>query len=257
MEWKKRAKPKLKQMKKYNLYISLILFFVLGFSTNFYANDATKAYQAESLEVKTFDKAEWKASAQGMKFSKKPKAKKTKKKKETKNENGTGTVAPTPPREPSPFTFKQFAQTVLIFLAVVILAFVVFKVVAGDAVLVNKEVKRRKPVSLAEIETNLKEADVESFLKQALVDKDYRLAIRLYYLAIIKELSAKGVIEWKKDKTNGHYMRELRNKKHPKLKDFRAVTRIFEYVWYSDMAFDGGQFEEVRINFKDLLAAIK
>lgn len=127
----------------------------------------------------------------------------------------------------------------------------------GDAVLVNKEVKRRKPVTLAEIETNLQEADVEGFLKQALADKDYRLAIRLYYLAIIKELSAKGVIEWKKDKTNGHYMRELRSKNHPKLKDFRAVTRIFEYVWYSNMAFDGGQFEEVRINFKDLLASIK
>jgi hypothetical protein len=257
MEWKKKAKPKLKEMKKYSIYISLILFFVLGFTTNFYANDATKAYQNESLKVKKVNQAAWKASAQGMKFSKKPKAKKTKKKKETNNTNGTGTAPPPPPREPSTFTFKDFAQTTLIFLAVIILAFVIFKVVAGDAILVNKEVKRRRPVTLAEIETNLQEADVEGFLKQALVDKNYRLAIRLYYLAIIKELSGKGAIEWKKEKTNGDYMRELRSKTHPKLKDFRAVTRIFEYVWYSDMAFDGGQFEEVRINFKDLLASIK
>lgn len=255
MEWKKKAK--LKEMKKYYLYIGLILFFVVGFSTNFYANDATRAYQNESLNVKTFDKAEWKESAQGMKFSKKPKTSKIKKKKTSNNTNGTGTIAPPPPRPPSTFTFKDFAQTLLILLAVILLAFVVFKVVVGDAVLVNKEVKRRKPVALSEIETNLEEADVEGFLKQALVDKDYRLAIRLYYLAIIKELSAKGVIEWKKDKTNGHYMRELRKKNHPKLKDFRAVTRIFEYVWYSNMAFDGGQFEEVRVNFKDLLASIK
>jgi hypothetical protein len=257
MEWKKKAKPKLKEMKKYSIYICLTLFFVLGFATDFYANDATKAYQSETLQVKKFDKAEWKASAEGMKFSKKPKTKKKKKEKVTSTSNGTGTVAPPPPREPSTFSFKDFAQTLLIFLAVMILAFVVFKVVAGDAILVNKEVKRRKPVTLDEIETNLQEADVEGFLKQALADKDYRLAIRLYYLAIIKELSAKGAIEWKKDKTNGHYMRELRTKKHPKLKDFRSVTRIFEYVWYSNVAFDGGQFEEVRINFKDLLASIK
>jgi len=244
-------------MKKYSLYIALMLLFLGGFSSESYANDATKAYQSERLKVQKFDKADWKVSSKGMKFSKKSKTRKTKKTKTTNNTNGTGTVAPPPPRQPSTFTFKDFAQTLLIFLAVIILAFVVFKVVAGDAVLVNKDIKRRKPVTLAEIETNLQEADVEGFLKQALADKDYRLAIRLYYLAIIKELSAKGVIEWKKDKTNGHYMRELRSKNHPKLKDFRAVTRIFEYVWYSNMAFDGGQFEEVRVNFKDLLAAIK
>ncbi|MBL4650568.1 MAG: hypothetical protein JKY03_12625, partial [Aureispira sp.] len=206
-------------MKKYSIYISLILFFVLGFTTDFYANDATKAYQKESLKVNEINQAAWKASAQGMKFSKKPKAKKTKKKKEKKNANGTGTAPPLP-REPSTFTFKDFAQTTLIFLAVIILAFVIFKVVVGDAILVNKEVKRRKPVTLAQIETNLEEADVEGFLKQALVDKNYRLAIRLYYLAIIKELSGKGAIEWKKEKTNGDYRRELQRKNHPKLKDF-------------------------------------
>jgi len=243
-------------MKKYTLYIGLILLFVLGFATDFYANDATEAYQSEDLKVKKVDKKKWKASIDGMKFSKKPKAKKKKKKEETKT-SGTGNTGRQESREPSSSSFKSFAQTILIFLAVIILAFVIFKVVVGDAILVNKEVKRRRPVSLAEIETNLEEADVEAFLKQALLDKDYRLAIRLYYLAIIKELSAKGAIEWKKDKTNGHYMSELRSKNHPKLKDFRAVTRIFEYVWYSDMVFDGGQFEEVRINFKDLLASIK
>jgi hypothetical protein len=32
---------------------------------------------------------------------------------------------------------------------------------------------------------------------------------------------------------------------------------MFEYVWYSNMAFDGGQFEEVRIDFNNLLQSIK
>lgn len=257
MEWKKKAKPKLNEMKKYTLYISLILLFVLGFATDFYANDATRAYKGENLNVKKVDKVQWKKSIDGMKFSKKAKTQKKKKIKKEEQNNGAGNAARRASNNNSSFSFKTFAQTILIFLGVVLLAFVVFKVVVGDAILVNKEVRRSRPVSLAEIETNLQEADVEGFLKQALEDKNYRLAIRLYYLAIIKELAGKGVIEWKRDKTNGHYMRELRNKKHPKLKDFRAVTRIFEYVWYSDMVFDGAQFEEVRINFKDLLAAIK
>lgn len=243
-------------MKKYLLYIGLIIFLLIGQTPLSYANNATDAYQKESLETTSFDKKEWKSSGSGMEYSKKPKAKKRKKHR-ANSSTGTGTISP--PREfpVSDYTFQDFAQTLLVFLAVVILAFVILKVVAGDAVLVNKQVQRRKTITLEEIETNLEEADVEGFLKQALADQDYRLAIRLYYLAIIKELSAKGIIEWKKDKTNGHYMRELRKKKHPKLEDFKQVTRIFEYVWYSNMVFDGGQFEEVRTNFKNLLAAIK
>lgn len=243
-------------MKKYGLHIVLILLFLMSINTSFYANDATEMYQKESIKVQSFDGGEWKDLTNGMKYSKKPKAKKTKKRKTTTGA-GTGTIAPPQPLQVANYTFKDFAQTMLLFLAVLVLAFVIFKAVAGDAILVNKDVRRRKPITLEEIETNLQEADVEGFLKQSLADKDYRLAIRLYYLAIIKELAAKGVIDWKKDKTNGHYMRELRKKKHPKLQDFQNVTRIFEYVWYSNMTFDGGQFEEVKINFKNLLAAIK
>ena len=64
-------------------------------------------------------------------------------------------------------------------------------------------------------------------------------------------------ITWKKDKTNGHYMNEMRRSNHPKLQEFRSVTRVFEYVWYSDTQFDGGKFEEVRTDFKSLLTALK
>ena len=52
-------------------------------------------------------------------------------------------------------------------------------------------------------------------------------------------------------------MNEMRRSNHPKLQEFRSVTRVFEYVWYSDTQFDGGKFEEVRTDFKSLLTALK
>lgn len=241
----------MKQKIKYFLFLFVLLLSTSSFAQN---NDATAAYKSESLAVKTFDDNQWKNSSDGMQYSKKTQAKKTKKQKATGT--GTGTFAQ-PPRIEAPFTFRQFAQTLLIFFAVLILAYIVFKAVAGDAVLVNKQVGRTKHIEFEKIETNLHEADVEGFLQKALEQQDYRLAIRLYYLAIIKELSLKHVIEWKKDKTNGHYMNEMRNKKHPQLQEFRNATRMFEYVWYSNMDFDGKKFEEVRIAFKDLLNTIK
>jgi len=241
-------------MKIYLKYCCLVAIMVLGsFGVYAQSNTATNAYLSEKVALRNFDADAWTAAADGMKYSTKPKAKKKK-----KDKPKTNTTTQNRPPNVSNFSFKDFAQTLLIFLAVLLLAFVVFRIVAGDAILVNKQVANRRPVTLQEIETNLHDADVDGFLDQALKKTDYRLAIRLYYLAIIKELSLKGIIEWKKDKTNGHYMREMRKNKHEKLGEFKNVTRIFEYVWYSNMDnFDEGQFEEVRVEFKRLLSAVK
>jgi hypothetical protein len=203
--------------------------------------------------LKTFDANQWNGLTDGLKYNQLPKAKKIKK--QNPSEDLQNNFSPNPITDP--IIFNEFAQWVLILLAVFLLAFVVYKAVVGDTILINKQIQRTTTPTLKDIETNLHEADVESFLEKALNEKKYRLAIRLYYLAIIKELSVKGAIVWKKDKTNGHYLRELRSHKHPKLKEFSNLTRIFEYVWYSDMDFERGQFQEVRIDFKELLTAIK
>ena len=242
-------------MKDFFKYICLAgLFFFSCCALAFADNDETKVYLKEKINIKPFDGNRWDGLAKDLKYNKFPKAKKIKK--TNSQENTQNNFSPEPIFDA--VTFEEFAQWLLILLTVFILAFVVYKAVVGDAIIVNKQIHRTKaPTSLREIETNLHEADVEGFLKEALKEKKFRLAIRLYYLAIIKQLSVKRAIVWKKDKTNGHYLRELRAHKHPKLKEFRNVTRIFEYVWYSNMDFDGGQFQEVRIDFKELLTAIK
>lgn len=236
-------------------YSFLLLLFLGTLLPNAMANnDATTSFKSEQLNQRAIGNNAWQDAKSNLKYTKKKPVQKKKK----KNSSTAGRDNPLPPPPDLPdFDFRKFAQGVLIFLAVILLAFVVFKLVAGDAILVNKEVGRKRPISLEEIETNLEEADVEGFLKKALADQDYKLAVRLYYLAIIKQLSLAGSIAWKKDKTNGHYMNEMRRGNHPKLQEFRNVTRVFEYVWYSDAQFDGGKFEEVRTDFKSLLTALK
>lgn len=230
------------------LLCCLGLWFLLGQSALWAQdNDATALYQQEQMATKTFDASVWKKTSKEMKFSSKPQVKKIPKQVD----------APTPIETTANPNTVFSARSLLVLIAVLLLIFVIYKAVAGNAILINKPIERRQPIALQDIESNLQEADVEGFLAQSLQEKDYRLAIRLYYLAIIKELSAKGLIDWKRDKTNGQYLKELRRKEYPKLKDFRGVTRVFEYVWYSNMAFDGGQFEEVRIDFNNLLQSIK
>ena len=55
------------------------------------------------------------------------------------------------------------------------------------------------------------ETDLERFLREALAQGNYTLAIRLYYLQVIKDLSAKSAIRWSREKTNRDYQRELRS----------------------------------------------
>lgn len=162
-----------------------------------------------------------------------------------------------PQRPPvDPASFDDILYYLLLFLVFLILIYVLFRYMAGDAPLFRQPVQRKRTIELSDIESNLNEADVDSFLKKSLEDKDYRLSIRLYYLAIIKQLSASRAINWAKDKTNGHYMREMRAGKHPAYNDFKKLTRIFEFVWYSNVQFDQGQFKEVSVDFKSFLNAI-
>ncbi len=253
MEWKEN----LKLMNKYTKYYFLFLLFglLLQPMANLSANDETRLYKTEKINKQNFDTKIWKEEVSQLKYPKKKKVEKIEKK---KNENLTNrTTRSTNPDINFDFNLEKLLKGGLWFFVITLLLYVLINYIGGTKILYNANVRRKLPVALEDIETNLVAVDVESFLKQALKENDYRLAIRLYYLAIIKRLALNGAIVWKRDKTNGHYMRELRRAKHTKLQEFRNVTRIFEYVCYSDILFDKGKFEEVRIDFRNLLTALK
>ena len=214
-------------------------------------NDASRAYQAAPLGIeRSFDAQTWKKQSKDLRYTVRSNSRVVEPK---RNNTAPNTVN----RPRSGMTAKEVSRFLLILLGLGVVIFILYRLVGGNAVLANRSIERRTPVRLEDIESNLHEADVESFLDKAIRQENYRLAIRLYYLAIIKKLSEKGYIHWKKEKTNGHYLREMRQNKHPETKSFRDVTRVFERVWYSTMPFDGGQFKEVRLGFNELLQTLK
>ena len=231
--------------------MGLVLWSLAALPSQAQDNDATKAYQAQPLVTNNgFDNATWQSKTKNLRYT--VRAQSTVIRPQQVNN-------PPPPsgRRVNQIDGKALARTLLFLLGLILVVFVLYRLIGGNAVLTNRGIERRKPVRLEDIETNLQEADVESFLDKAIREGQHRLAIRLYYLAIIKQLAQKGYIQWKKEKTNGQYLRELRQRQYPKTKDFRDATRIFERVWYSTLPFDGGQFKEVRLNFDNLLNTLK
>lgn len=59
---------------------------------------------------------------------------------------------------------------------------------------------------------------------------NYRLAVRLMFLRLLKNMSEKNIIRYQQDKTNLDYLLQLHSTKH--YTDFFRITRNYEYSWY-------------------------
>ena len=94
---------------------------------------------------------------------------------------------------------------------------------------------------------NIHAIDFADSIAEAIAQKDYRLAVRLYYLKALKELTDREMIDWRINKTNRSYVYELNS---PTLRpDFERITLQFEYAWYGDFPVDETQFLNIKNQF--------
>jgi hypothetical protein len=114
----------------------------------------------------------------------------------------------------------------------------------------SKKIEALDLKSIEQIEENLEEYDVSYYLQQAIDNNQYRIAIRLHYLLIIKELSAQKFIKWKRDKTNRNYLYETQD--YPFAQNFKRSTNIFEKVWYGERNVTEGDFSMIHSHFSSL-----
>ena len=81
-------------------------------------------------------------------------------------------------------------------------------------------------------------------LEDALAEGNYSLAVRILYLQVLVQLNQHKLIVWKKDKTDSDYISELRPTGYHA--DFRNLTRVYEYAWFSDTPTDSDGFRKIK-----------
>lgn len=135
---------------------------------------------------------------------------------------------------------------------IVILALLLFLLVGGKYTK-NTKIRNEGVFTIEDIEERIHESDLEKFLREALAKNDFRMAVRIYYLAIIKELSLRELIRWKKDKTNREYLNEVVSRKPEIYNDFRDTTLAFEKVWYGDITITEGDYMSISPRFKKFI----
>ncbi len=202
-------------------------------------------YKTSSIEQHDFNEANWESAKVGIDYSGELVEEAPKKEENQKNRI----------QFDSGFK-KNLAQLLLFLLLIGLVVTLLWFVLGAGRFVENKTLSKHEKlaVSVDEIEQNLERHDPTDLITQAVNSEDYRLAVRLYYLKIIRQLSLNGHIVWERRKTNKTYLKELQE---AKLKmPFQTATRIFDRVWYGNRTIQQIDFQELEPQFKALLNAI-
>lgn len=96
-------------------------------------------------------------------------------------------------------------------------------------------------------EENIHSINFQNEIEEAKRQKKYRIAVRYYYLWLLKSLTDKNIIEWDIEKTNSDYLREI--KAEETKKTFNFLSYIYEYSWYGEFELNEENFNTVETAF--------
>lgn len=100
------------------------------------------------------------------------------------------------------------------------------------------------------IPTEIPKTELELMLERAIKKEDYREAIRVYFIFIIRGLIVKDWIDWEKEKTNISYLTEMRN--NPLNAEFESTVSVYEIVWYGQRELTKEEYKTLEPRFENL-----
>jgi hypothetical protein len=236
---------------KYILLLATLIFMALPMFT------LAQSYDDAPIKEGTFSKKNWKQTIKDLEYSENASSKKKRREEELKEEGRRGAEKQEyKPNWAERAMFQGNNTIKIIFFGIAILAlvFVIWKIVQAQMKLKNPKV-RKKMEFIDDVVEDIHETDLDRFLREALASDNYKMAIRIYYLMIIKELADKKLIAWKKDKTNNIYVREMRTTEY--YQNFREITRNFERAWFGEKEVEQADFQKLQPQFQGFVSSIK
>jgi hypothetical protein len=138
-------------------------------------------------------------------------------------------------------------STVTIILASAALVLIIILLSRNDVRGMLSGKTAKQAISFTELEEDIHTIDFDKLITEAISRKDFRKAIRLHFLKLLKELSDKNIIQWKIDKTNNDYAIELAQSRYRE--SFSELATLYEYFWYGDFHTTEEHFREAIVKF--------
>lgn len=149
-------------------------------------------------------------------------------------------------------TGRYTLNTLLIITAISAIVFFIVKVTGMNAAGIFG--RNESALNYTVGSEDINSIDFKSLIDNAIDNANYVLAVRLLYLQSLKFLTDKNVVNWKINKTNTDYIKELNI--YPYQSKFILLTNVFDNVWYGNKDLDKEKFEEVYQLFKQFQKAV-
>lgn len=157
--------------------------------------------------------------------------------------------------EYEPNSFIAFFLSTLPYLIIVaILSFILWlflKLNPGTSILDEPE---KPEVSFHEEEELVRSGDISDLIEKAISNGDYRLAVRYYYLQLLKILNEKELINYEYQKTDSEYLAEVKEEYKSPLK---KVMRLYDFIWYGNFPVNAEDFSRVQSSFLQFKSSLK
>jgi hypothetical protein len=150
-------------------------------------------------------------------------------------------------REESKPPNQWLNMTTLIVIVVLFLAILLWYLFKNNIIRSNVEISEKKVEE--EASENIFEIDYVTAIGNAIKAEDFRLAIRLMFLRLLKDLSQKNIIQYKQERTNFDYLSQIYRTSY--YHDFFRITRNYEYTWYGKFEVSADTFGIIKNEFEN------
>jgi hypothetical protein len=106
-----------------------------------------------------------------------------------------------------------------------------------------------------DIPEDIFEINYDKEIDKAQAMGNYRLAVRLQFLKLLRTMAEKQIIQYAPARTNFDYLVQLH--KSNWYHDFFRLTRHYEYVWYGQFPIDQQQYNQVSNEYRQALEKLR
>lgn len=150
---------------------------------------------------------------------------------------------------------SPFLKILIYTLCALAVIYVVLKLLKIDIRHIFYRSARKSRLQYHSIDDDIHAMDFDTLIKQAVSNNNFREAVRLIYLAALKQLSDHDHLHWKIGKTNHEYMDELSGTAFKE--EFDQLSYYFEYSWYGQFTVSRTLYADVSKKYQSLTDKIK
>ncbi len=146
----------------------------------------------------------------------------------------------------------QFLLTIIgIVLFVFVLFYLVRAYIQKDMYWIIRKKSKKLVTSTQLDEIDIASTNFDELIQFNIQEKEFRIAIRLYYLWLLQMLQNENKIVWNTKKTNADYLYEIKDQQEKAV--FSYLSYLYNTIWYGEYDVSESDFFKAKQSFDERL----